>query len=105
MKIVNVEPLALTVELSITDCIALCDACMARSDAFESGGDPTLLAALGMGLLGSAFGAFLLSSHDAPHTIRHMWEMWAPVTCLGYAKYGRMPLPPLWQDQDGPPVE
>jgi hypothetical protein len=77
MKTVKIEPLAVTVELSITECLVLAIAGH-DADGLESTPDSTLLEALAGGLMGTAFGAYVLAKGDAPLNLRHMWEMWAP---------------------------
>jgi len=101
----NIAPLTLTVELDPTDCIALFDACMNRFDENRNPSDGALLQALGTALLGGAFAGYALADPDAPHTIRHMWEVWAPVVALEARRYGRMPVPRQYRDQEGEPDE
>ncbi len=100
MKIVTITPLTVSVELDIADCIALCDACMYRADDWDAGNASTLLKALGMGLLGSAFAAYDADGDEHP-TIRQMWEVWAPIVCVGAHDYRRMPVPKEYAEQRG----
>jgi len=103
VKIVNVEAHSLTVELDITDSIALAHAARAVA-ARDLGGDYPLLDALAGALVGGAFGAFLLAECDPPQTLRHMWEMWAPYdTSLSTPR--RLPLPERFAPLPGEPRE
>lgn len=102
MKIVNVAPLTLTVELDPTDCIALADACYARADDWDSGNASALLGALGSALLLGIAAIADQGMDDDPPTIAKVWRVWAPTVHLAApgkdGTYGRMPVPPEYAD-------
>ncbi len=92
MKIIAIAPLTLTVELDPTDCLALADAAAQVARRNETGADGGLNNALAAALINGAFGAFLLAGPDKPHTLRHMWAMWAPLNGENVA-HERIPIP------------
>jgi len=79
MRLVNVAPIAVTVELSIPDCITLFAACAYAADDSNSDVPYALTEALGTALLGHALAAEFLAQNDPPHTLRGMWARWAPL--------------------------
>jgi hypothetical protein len=78
MKIVEIKPIAVSVELTIPDCIALFVACVYACDDGVADIDYNLTEALGNALLGQALAAHAIEQGDPPHTIAGMWEKWAP---------------------------
>jgi hypothetical protein len=78
MMLLDVKRAAITIELSIPDCLILFSACcnaLAR-DAdlpFEQ------TQALATGLFSQAFAAFLRDNCGDPPTLDAMWAMWAPL--------------------------
>lgn len=91
MRIREVAPLTLTIDLDPTDCIALADACRQVASR-DLGCDRTLLAALGAALLAGGFGAYALAEPDPPLTLPRMWRMWAPRN-LDLVDPARLPQP------------
>ncbi len=79
MKLVNVAPLTVTIELSIPDCLALFAACAYATDNSANDVPWSLTEALGAALLGHALAAEFLAENDPPHTLRGMWARWAPL--------------------------
>ena len=92
MKIVQLAPLTVTVSLELTGCIALHDACEARTEPLD------LQRALGAALLAAAFAAYDPEATDEPASIAAMWRVWAPIVWLGFRQYGRLPVPPEYAD-------
>jgi len=98
MKIVAIAPLAVTVELNPTDCIALAVACARVSD--QDGCACETLETTGAALLAAALAAFAPDT-DQERTLAHLWRMWGPVVFTGWQDgptYGRMPVPPEYAD-------
>lgn len=83
----------------------LFDACVNRLDEFSNPCNRALLEALGTALLGGAFASYLLADADAPGTIKHMWQVWAPIVVKEARHYGRMPVPRQYAGQGGEPDE
>jgi len=101
MKIVKVAPLTLTVELDPTDCIALAVACEKATEHYDYAYPVSHIEALGAALLVAALAIFAPDT-DEQRTFTHLWRMWAPTVFRGHqdgeAVYGRMPVPPEYED-------
>ncbi len=98
MKIVKAAPLTLTVELDPSDCIALYVAC-ARVTAHGDAADPgPQLDAIGCTLLLALLAIGDPDMDEGPLTIAKVWRVWAPLVCLHYPHYGRMPVPKEYAD-------
>ncbi len=98
MKIVQVAPLTLTVELDPTDCIALYVAC-ARLTAYGDAADPgPHLDAIGSALLLALLAIGDRGMDDGELTIAQMWRVWAPLVSLHYPHYGRLLVPQEYAD-------
>ncbi len=98
MKIVTIAPLAVTVELDPTDCIALAVACARVSELDGCALDT--LGTTGAAFLAAALADFAPDTNEE-RTIAHLWRMWAPVIFTGWRDgptYGRMPVPPEYAD-------
>lgn len=97
MRIVSIAPLAVGVELSLTDCIALYDACQRRAERLEMHGGRCALPGLGAALLAAALAAH---PHDEGEvTIAALWRTWAPLVALGGAeRFEPLPVPPEYAD-------
>jgi len=79
MRLVEIAPLTVTLELSIPDCITLFVACAYAADNNNADVPWSLTEALGAALLGHALAAEFLARNDPPHTLRGMWVRWAPL--------------------------
>lgn len=93
MRLVKIAPIAVTVELSLPDCIQLYAALAHEADGMNSSDFP-LCEALGNALLGFAFAARTLADDDPPQTIAKLWAAWAPYD--SHAAPPRRITPPLW---------
>ncbi len=99
MKIVKIAPLDVTVTLSLTDCIALYDACADRAASWDTQRtDPALLESFGALLLAATVAAADPDMDEAPPTVAKVWRVWAPIVCTGYQQYGHMPVPEEYAD-------
>ncbi len=78
MRLVEIAPITVTVQLSIPDCIALHVACAHACDDGSADIPYELTEALGNALLGQALAAHAIERGDPPYTLRGMWEKWAP---------------------------
>ncbi len=101
VKIVNVAPLTLTVELDPTDCIALAVACQKATAHYDYEYPVPHIEALGAAFLVAALATFAPDT-DEERTFPHLWRVWAPLVFTGFANggstYGRMPVPPEYAD-------
>lgn len=101
MKIVNVAPLTLTVELDPTDCIALAVACQKASEHYNYEYPVAQIEATGAAFLVAALAIFAPDTHEE-RTFPHLWRVWAPLVYTGFADgrptYGRMPVPQEYAD-------
>ena len=79
MKLIDIAPIALTVELDPTDCLALADA-IGWSVCHDIKGDHSHLTALRAALTAGAFAAFLAEDgmERRQRTLAGLREVWAP---------------------------
>ncbi len=99
MKIVTIKPLDVTVTLSLTDCIALYDACKHRGECWDTQTtDPVLLEALGATLLAATLAAADPDMDETRPTIAKVWRVWAPFVHVGHGQYRPMPVPQEYAD-------
>jgi hypothetical protein len=98
VRIVTIAPIVVTVELSPTDCIALAEACMYRIAGWDDGHASALLETTAAALLAAMLAAADPGMDETPTTIAKVWRVWAPLVCLHYPHYGRLPVPPEYAD-------
>jgi len=99
VKIQRIAPLDARVTLSLTDCLALYDACKHRGTAWDTQtSDPALLEALGATLLTATLAATDPDMDETRPTIAKVWRVWAPCVHVGHGQYRRMPVPSEYAD-------
>ncbi len=98
VKIVKVAPLTLTVELDPTDCIALYVACQKATAHYDYEYPVPQLDAIGAALLLALLAIGDRDMDEGPMTIAKVWRVWAPLVCLHYPQYGRLPVPEEYAD-------